>query len=111
MMQIGKMKFETEIMDTVFKKIRGLMFRKSFDHALIFPMNEESVRKSSIHSLFVFFTFDVLFLDKNKKIVDMRSVKPFRLNVSPAKPAKYIIELPQGTIEKAKVKIGQEINF
>lgn len=89
---------EVEAADTFLKKLRGLMFRKGLDHALIFPLNRESRMGASIHSLFVFFPFDAVFLNEKKQVVDARTVRPFTWNVTPKKPAKYIIELPEGTI-------------
>lgn len=89
---------ETEMADTFLKKLRGLMFRKGLDHALVFPLNRESRMGASIHSLFVFFPFDAVFLNEKKQVVDARTVRPFTWNVTPKKPAKYIIELPEGSI-------------
>jgi uncharacterized membrane protein (UPF0127 family) len=45
--------------------------------------------------LFVLFPIDVVYLDKNKRVVDIaRNLRPFALNYTPKKPAKYLIELP-----------------
>lgn len=85
-----------------FKAARGLMFRRH-PKPLIFPLKKETRLGAAIHSFFVFFKFDVLFLDAQKRIVDKRTVKPFRL-VIPSAPAKYIVELPAGS----RYKIGEK---
>lgn len=54
--------------------------------------------ETTIHMLFVFFPIDVVWLDKNKKVVDKReNVKPFTPWITPGKAAKYVIELPRNT--------------
>ena len=61
--------------------------------------------------LFVFFPIDVLFLNKNKKVVDIKEdFRPFTFYASRQKAA-YAVELPQGTINKSKTNIGDLIEF
>ena len=110
-MKIGKLSIKREDADTTFKKAKGLMFRKNLDRALVFWLDRESRLGASIHSYFVFFPFDIIWLDKNKQIVDTRTIPPFRLIQMPKKKAKYFIELPAGSIKKANVSIGQRINL
>jgi len=102
---------EIEKMNNIFKKISGLMFRKTFDTALIFDMEFESVSSCAIHSYFVNFPFEVIFLDSKKKIVDMKTVVPWQLWIQPKKPAQYIIEIPKGIIKKQKLNIGGKLVF
>jgi len=110
-MKIGTLYFDEEWADNSLKKARGLMFRKKLDKALIFALNGETRVGAAIHSLFVFFPFDIIWLDKEKKIVGMKTVGPWRLFESPKEKAKYFIELPAGSIERTKVKIGDRINL
>lgn len=91
---------EVEVADTMAKRFVGLMFRRGLDHALVFPLGRESRFHASIHSFFVFFPFDVVFLNGKKQVVDARTVRPFTFNVTPKKPAQYVIELPEGTIKR-----------
>ena len=95
---------------SAFSKFRGLMFSKEIkDKALVFVFDEE--KKVSLHMFFVFYPIDVLFLDKNKKIVELKkNFKPFRTHV-PNKKAKYVVELPNNTIEKTKTEVNDEIVF
>ena len=84
-------KFDAKYCISFFSKLRGLMFSKPKN--LIFVLNKESRINSAIHTFFVFFPIDVIWLDKNKKIVDQRkNVKPFSVAI-PKKKSKYIIEL------------------
>lgn len=93
------------IADSLFKRFKGLMFekKKNFGFALVFPLEKESTLEASIHMLFVFFPIDVLWLDKNKKVVDKKTMGPFCLNCTPKEPSRFIIELPCGKAEKISV--------
>jgi len=110
-LKIGKLVLEKELADDPLKRVRGLMFRRRLDKALLFVLPEETKMGAAIHSYFVFFPFDIIWLNRDKKIVDMRTVRPFRLFEAPGKRAKYFIELPAGSIKKAKIKIGDKINL
>ena len=61
--------------------------------------------------LMVFYPIDVLFLDKNKKVVEVKeNFKPFSF-YAPKNKALYIIELPQDSIKHSRTKIGDKIEF
>lgn len=98
-----------EYADSAFDKFRGLMFRTKFNGALWFRFAECSHLMTSIHSLFVFFPFDIIWLN-GRTVVDMReNVRPFTLNVTPKSAADAFIELPAGTIKKHKIKLRQKL--
>ncbi len=91
-----------------FSKGLGLMFSRK-PKTLIFVFNKEKI--ISLHMFFVFFPIDVLFLNKNKRVVQLKeNFKPFRI-IIPTKPAKYIIELPNNTIKKTNTKVGDILSF
>jgi len=94
---------------SVVSKAWGLMFRFSVKDPLIFAFTRQ--RRYSLHMFFVFFPIDVLFLDKNRKVVDMkRDFMPFTF-YTPKKPCQYIIEIAQGSIARSQTEIGDEISF
>jgi len=94
---------------TISSKALGLMFKRKINKALIFVFDKEKI--INLHMFFVFFPIDVLWLDKNKKVVQIKEhLKPFRIIVA-KKPAKYIIELPNNTIKKSKTKLRDTISF
>jgi hypothetical protein len=96
---------------TFFEKFKGLMLEseKNFDYALIFVLGSETRIGASVHMLFVFFPIDIIFLDENKKVVDKASLKPWVLNYTPKKPAKYLIEMPKSMGNK--IKIGDKLEW
>lgn len=62
----------------------------------------------SVHSFFMKFTIDVLYLDRARKVRGMRSrMKPWR--VSACLPAHSVLELPAGTIEQTGTKKGDQL--
>jgi uncharacterized protein len=94
-----------------FRKFKGLMFerKENFDYALVFEFVKEGITTSSLHMLFVFFPTDVVFLNKQKIVVDKFTMYPWKLYYAPKKPAKYAIELPEG---KAKeINCGDKISW
>jgi len=96
--------------NNVFSKGFGLMCHKKIvDEAHIFLFNEK--KRVALTMWFVFFPIDVLYLDENKKIVEIKeNFKPFK-NYYPKKEAMFVIELPNGTVKEKKLKIEDKLNF
>jgi uncharacterized protein len=95
---------------TILSKSIGLMFHSKLkDNALIFVYEKES--KVSLHMAFVFFPIDVMYLDENKRVIELKKgFKPFTVYV-PSKKSNYVVELPEKTIEKTCTEIGDKIVF
>jgi hypothetical protein len=90
-------------------KLRGLMFTRKLRKALIFSFKKEQL--IWVHMFFVWYPIDILWLDKNKKVVQLKDkLRPFRI-IPSRKPAKYIVELADGTIAKTKTSVGDKIGF
>jgi len=72
----------------------GLMFRtKNYckNKAFLFHLNEK--RKYSITMLFVFFSLDIIFLDRDMKVIEIKNnLKPFA-HYKPKKRFSYMIEM------------------
>jgi uncharacterized protein len=81
---------------TYAQKTKGLIFEKPdhFNYALIFEFSKETRHKASLHMMFMRFPIGVLFLNKEKKVVDIAELKPWQLNYTPKQKAKYAIEMP-----------------
>ncbi len=98
-----------EICSSILSKAKGLMFSLKSDKAKVFIFNTEARR--GLHMLFVFFPIDVIFLDKNKRVVEMKeNLLPFTLYF-PKRKAQYIIEAEKGTIRKSRTKVGDKVKF
>ena len=93
----------------VFSKFRGLMFSRNGCKCLIFVFDKKN--RISLHMFFVFYTIDVIFLDEKMTVVDQKEkFSPFTVYKS-KKNAKYVIELPKGTISRTKTEIGDILKF
>ena len=100
-----------DLADSFISRFMGLMFRKDPEKGLILKLpSTRSRRGSSIHMFFMRFPFDIIFLDADKKIVDMVSIKPWK-TYTPKAPSKYVIELEEGSVIKYKLEIGDEMDF
>lgn len=75
-----------------FGKFLGLMFRTKNTGNLLFSFNKNT--KMPIHSLFVFFKFLAIWLDKKNKVIEFKIIKPFSPKISPRKPFSKLIEVP-----------------
>ena len=85
------------------------MFSKKSDRVLIFKFSHEKI--VPLHMIFVFYPIDVLFLDKNKIVTDLKeNFMPFTF-YTPKKKLKYVIELPNNTIKNTGTEIGDRIFF
>jgi uncharacterized membrane protein (UPF0127 family) len=97
-----------EFADTTFKRAVGIMFRKKLTRPLVFPFPYEQI--VSIHSFFCV-PFDAVFLDKNKRVIELYgNVKPFSF-ITTKRKAHYLVEMPIESIKKLKIKKGTVIGF
>jgi uncharacterized membrane protein (UPF0127 family) len=96
-----------EVANTPFKRLKGLLGRKRLDVGeglIISPC-------SSIHTFFMRFPIDVIFLNKNNQVVAMANSLPSaRLFGLPLK-AKLVIELPQGLLKNTKTGLKDTIKI
>ena len=65
-------------------------------------------RTGSVHTLFMRFPIDVVFLDRELSVLCVRrAVRPWRLVAE--RGAKATLELPAGAAERAGIEPGQEL--
>lgn len=91
--KIKNKRLNIKICSDFFSKSKGLMFSRKLrnNEALLFEFDREG--KWLIHMFFVFFPIDIVWLDKNMKVVDVKMGRPFNLILSPKKAAKYVLEM------------------
>lgn len=88
-----------------FHRFMGLMGKKDLkkDEALCFP------RCNSIHTFFMRFPIDVVFLDRNGVVLKVVSgLKPWRL-LLPVLKAKHIIEMKPTLASELGIELGDKI--
>lgn len=65
----------------------------------------------SIHTLFMGFPLDVIYLDANKTVIRTdTNMVPYRLGPY-LHQAAYVLELPVGAIESSHTSLGDQISF
>ena len=92
---------------TTFERIKGLLGRKKLEGG------EALIIKScnSIHTCFMQFPIDVLFLDRNNKVIRaISAMKPFRIS-NIYLSAASVIELPANTIQNTSTSVGDLISI
>lgn len=74
-------------------RLRGLMFRPFLlrDEALLLVEGKPGRWNTAIHMAFVFQSLGIAWLDKEKKVVEVREALPWHWYV-PRSPARYVLE-------------------
>ena len=100
----------SKVCKSIISKAIGLMFsKKIIDDCLIFIFDKEM--RVDLHMFFVFYPIDVLFLDNNKKVIEIKeNFKPFTL-YSPKNKSKYVIEIPKNTVRLKQIKVNDILEF
>jgi len=95
--------------ETLIQKAIGLMFKLSFNNeAYVFAFDED--RKIPIHMLFVFFPIDVIWINSQLEVVDIKKrVLPFTPAVYHRGRATTLIEFPRGTVDKHNIKLMDKL--
>jgi uncharacterized membrane protein (UPF0127 family) len=97
--------FDVKIADTFLKRLLGLMGKKE--------LNEEGLAIkpcNGIHTCFMRFPIDCLYLDVDEKIIRMETMKPWKIGKI-IKNCKTVIELPEGTIQKFKLNLNEVVQI
>lgn len=101
-----------KICKSIHSKAKGLMFtRKSYvcKNSLLFEFKKPT--KVGLHMFFVFYIIDVIFLDKDKMVVELKEdFKPFSI-YNPKKPSNFVIEVPKDTVCTKNVQIGDYLDW
>ena len=99
--------YSAQIPKTLIKKAFGLTILNNFkDFDGLFLENCRI-----IHSFFMHFSFDAVFLDADFKVIGLYSdFKPFRVSKY-FKHGKYVLELPKGSIKKFEINIRDKFEI
>ncbi|MFH0791220.1 MAG: DUF192 domain-containing protein [Candidatus Omnitrophota bacterium] len=93
--------------DTVLKRLKGLLGKKEFKNGQAVILKP----CSSIHTLFMCFPIDVLFVDKHNRVIKaISNLPPFRLS-GVYLNADFAIELPAGMIGQTATAEGDSLQI
>jgi uncharacterized membrane protein (UPF0127 family) len=97
--------FRVKVADSVVGRLVGLLGRRSLQPdsgVWIVPAN-------AVHTIGMLFTFDLVLIDKNFKVVGLRElVRPFKIT-KPNFKAESVLELPAHTIFRSRTQIGDQL--
>jgi uncharacterized membrane protein (UPF0127 family) len=96
-----------EVALTASQRVRGLLGRDCLEdgQGLLFK------NCSSLHTFFMHFPIDIVFMDKKGKVLKVAvEVRPFKLVAAPFR-AFYALELPTGAIIRSATKVGDFLAF
>jgi uncharacterized protein len=97
--------FRVKVCDSMIGRMVGLLGRRSLppdSGVWIVPAN-------AIHTVGMLFSFDLVLIDKNFKVVGLRElIRPFRITW-PKGGAESVLELPAHTIFRSRTQIGDQL--
>jgi uncharacterized membrane protein (UPF0127 family) len=92
--------------DSFVTRLRGLLGRKALaqgDGLMISPAG-------SVHTMFMRFTIDAIFLDKTFEVVGVApGLRPWRL--AARRRARHVLELAEGEARRRGVSVGQKLSL
>lgn len=95
-----------EVADNWWTRLRGLLGRRRLADGrglLIVPC-------VSVHTAFMLFTIDVVYLSAENRIVKCTRMRPFRFSIG-GKGAAKVLELPPGTIGHLDLRPGETLQL
>jgi len=96
-----------EVADSFFRSLLGLIGRASLEAG----QGLWIVPCQSVHTFWMCFSIDVVFLDKDRKVIHLvESLRPFRISKHVYK-ARSVIELPVSSIKATGTQVGDEIHI
>ncbi len=79
------------------------------DEGIILVENTDSILNATIHMLFMNFDIAVVWINDQKKVVDVKYARKWKLAYAPASPARFILEThPDRLVD---FKIGDKVDF
>jgi uncharacterized membrane protein (UPF0127 family) len=92
-------------------RLRGLQFRRGLGEGegLILVGGSDSVAKSSIHMLFVFFPIAAVWISSAGRVTHATLARPWRPYYASPEPARYVFETTPSFLER--VQVGDEVDF
>jgi uncharacterized membrane protein (UPF0127 family) len=90
-----------------FSRLRGFIGRPE-------PMPGEGILLvgcNAIHTWWMSFALDVLFLDERGRVLDLVRSLPPRRGMTRARGASYVLEVPVGTIDSSQTEVGDELSW
>jgi uncharacterized membrane protein (UPF0127 family) len=102
---------QAKLANSFFSRLRGLMLRKHLpkDEGLLIEFSEHLSSKG-IHGFFMLFPLDLVFIGKDKRVVGVANLKPWRLH-NPKEDCRWVLEVNEGFTEEKRIEKGDRLSF
>ena len=114
--KVGNAAVRAEVADNAFKKMRGLMFRKSLgeNDGMIFPFDSEDYYGFWMMNTSI--PLDLIWINAGKQVVYIQNdAQPCTIASCPVykpdAPAKYVLEVNAGFSKDHNIKVGTKAQF
>jgi uncharacterized protein len=113
-LKVGSHRFSLEVATTDQEQRKGLSGRRSLpgDQGMLFVFQDEGEHCFWMKDMH--FALDILWLDGQRRVVHKeQKVLPgsYPKTYCPSKPAVYVLELPEGTVAKTGIRVGETLHF
>ncbi|MBI5401239.1 DUF192 domain-containing protein [Candidatus Wolfebacteria bacterium] len=114
----GGLKVDVEVAANPYQWSKGLMFRDSLpeDSGMLFIFPNEEIKSFWMKNTFI--PLDIIFISKNKEIVDIKEnfepcpdSKIICPTYTSKEPAMFVLEVNSGYCAKHNIKIGDAVEF
>ncbi|MEE8400925.1 MAG: DUF192 domain-containing protein [Candidatus Hydrothermarchaeaceae archaeon] len=98
-----------KVASNFFSRARGLMLkgRLKKGEGLLIEFSSR-LKSRSVHSFFMRFPIDLIFIDEDMEVVDLKTLAPWGI-YNPAGQCKFVLEVDKGTIDENNMKVGDKL--
>lgn len=103
----NKQKYKTIKLDyasNYIKRLKGLMLKEKIT-PLLYKQPNNNRYLSTIHTLFMKRTIDVIYINTEDQVQEIVTLKPWKIYTPAKNNIKYIIELPENTIKENNITL------
>jgi hypothetical protein len=100
-----------EVAESFWRRALGLMFRKELkkDRGLLIRFSP-TLKSRTIHTFFMRFPIDLIFIDDENVVVELTELKPWRV-YNPKTSGSSVLEVSAGIISEKGIKVGDKLDF
>ncbi len=112
---LGEVCLRAQLADSAPKRQQGLMFRKSLPEkeGMLFVFDQEAPHAFWMKNMYI--PLDIIWISQDKRIIDIKTNNPPCQgkceNIVPCAPARYVLEVSSGFVNRNAIKVGEQVRF
>ena len=99
-----------EVANSFIRRTIGLMLASPGRDAGLLIEFPSALPSRSIHSFFMRFPLDLIFLDEERRVTEVKTLVPWRVAL-PEKPCRWVLEVETGRLSSGDVEPGDRLEF